>query len=87
MPFILLGYLTHHPKSVKPITATGALYIEDNSAAVVCEVKNHLLPSVYIDQESAFLGYPIKTWHSSNVFIDQSLNSCLYAIGLNASCD
>ena len=38
MPFILLGYLTVQPKSVKSSKATGTLYIEDSFAAVVCEV-------------------------------------------------
>ena len=38
MPYILLGYLTLHPKAVKPNTTTGTMYIEDNSTAIVCEV-------------------------------------------------
>ena len=43
MPFILLGYLTLQPKSIKSTSATGTLYVEDNFEAVVCEVKNHRL--------------------------------------------
>jgi len=42
MPYILLGYLTLHPKAVKPNTTTGTMYIEDNSTAIVCEVINPL---------------------------------------------
>ena len=38
MSYILLGYLTLHPKSVKASTVTGTLYVEDNIAAIVCEV-------------------------------------------------
>ena len=46
MPFILLGYLTLHPKSVKHTTAIGTLYLEDNFVAVVCEV---MFYSILID--------------------------------------
>ena len=38
MPYVLLGYLTLHPKAVKPTAATGTLFVEDNFAAIVCEV-------------------------------------------------
>ena len=38
MPFILLGYLTLHPKSIQASTVAGTLYVEDNLAAIVCEV-------------------------------------------------
>ncbi|XP_020607804.1 CST complex subunit CTC1-like isoform X3 [Orbicella faveolata] len=58
MPFILLGYLTLHPKSVKPITATGTLYIEDNSAAVVCEIINpdrHCLEKLVLVPEWSYV--------------------------------
>ena len=56
MPYILLGYLTLHPKAVKPNTTTGTMYIEDNSTAIVCEVVVQLCAT-----------YQIKEEHISNV--------------------
>ena len=38
VPYILMGYLTHCPRSAKDSSPTGTLYLEDNYGAVICEV-------------------------------------------------